>query len=442
MTAERGRAARISKRTVDGAQPEAARYVLWDADLKGFGLRVTPQGTKTYIARYRVGGGRAGQLRQMVVGRHGPLTADEARDEAKVILAAAARGGDPQADRSKVRADLTVSELCDLYLSDGIGTKKASTVYTDKSRIERHIKPLLGRKRVNAITLADVERFMHDVAQGKTASVVKPSLRQIKAGEAEKGTPTRKRTDPVARGGKGTASRTAGLLGGIFSFAVRQGLRPDNPTVGLKRFRDRKAERFLSAREMAALGEALTTAEAHGANLTAIRIIRTLALTGARRSEIACLRWSEVDADRSLLRLDDSKTGQKVVPLGAAAMQLILEAPRVDGSPFVFPAPTDPEKPFGNVVKTWRDVRAAAGLSDVRLHDLRHSFASAGLASGQGLVLLGKLLGHADVKTTARYAHLADDPVRTAADRIAGSIAAAMDGEGASNVEPIRGRRA
>lgn len=437
MTAERGRAARISKRTVDAARAEPARYVLWDTDLKGFGLRVTPQGTKTYIARYRVGGGRAGQLRQMVVGRHGPLTADEARDEAKTILAAAARGGDPQADRSKVRADLTVSELCDLYLAEGVGTKKASTLYTDKSRIERHIKPLLGRKRVNAVTLADVERFMHDVAQGKTASVVKPSLRQIKDGEAEKGAATRKRSDPVARGGKGTATRTAGLLGGIFSFAVRHGLRPDNPTVGLQRFRDRKAERFLSSREMAALGEALAAVEADGGNTTATRIIRLLALSGARRGEIEGLRWSEIDAERNLLRLQDSKTGQKIVPVGAAAMLLVLEAKRVEGSPYVFPAPTDPEKPFGNVVKTWRDVRARAGLADVRLHDLRHSFASAGLASGQGLVLLGKLLGHSDVKTTARYAHLAEDPVRAAADRIAGSISAAMKGESAE-VTPLR----
>jgi integrase len=442
MTTERGRAARISKRTVDGAKPEAARYVLWDSDLKGFGLRVTPQGTKTYVARYRAGGGRAGVLRQMVIGRHGHLTADEARDEARGILADAARGGDPQSDRAKVRADLTVGDLCDLYLAEGAGTKKASTLYTDKIRIDRHIKPLLGRKRVNAVTLTDVERFMHDVAQGKSASAIKPSLRQVRAGEVEAPAGTRKRTDPMARGGKGAATRTVGLLGGIFTFAVRRGIRPDNPTAGLQKFKDRKAERFLSPKEMGALGEALAASDAAGGNTTASRIIRLLALTGARRGEIEALRWSEVDAERNMLRRLDSKTGQKIVPLGAAAMLLIADAPRVKGSPFVFPAPTDPDKHFGNVVKTWRAVRAAAGLDDVRLHDLRHSFASAGLASGQGLVLLGKLLGHADVKTTARYAHLADDPVRTAADRIAGSIAAAMQGGNGDNVEPIRGRRA
>jgi integrase len=439
MTTERGRSARISKRTVDGAKPEAARYVLWDTDLKGFGLRVTPQGTKTYVARYRAGGGRAGVLRQAVVGRHGPLTADEARDEARLILASAAKGGDPQADRAKVRADITLADLCDLYLKEGVSTKKASTVYTDKVRIERHIKPLLGRKRVNAITSGDVERWMHDVAAGKTAASIKPSRGQVRSGEAPKGTETRRRTDPIARGGKGTAARTAGLLGGIFTFATKRGIRPDNPTVGLERYRDRTAERFLSVKEMGALGEAMAASDAAGGNTTATRIIRLLALTGARRGEIEGLRWSEVDADRSILRLADSKTGQKVIPLGAAAMLLINDADRVKGSPYVFPATTDKEKHFGNVNKTWRAVRAAAGLSDVRLHDLRHSFASTGLASGQGLVLLGKLLGHADVKTTSRYAHLADDPVRTAADRIAGSISAALDGDESGEVIAFKG---
>lgn len=442
MTAERGRSARISKRVVDAAKPEAGRYVVWDTELKGFGLRVTPNGVKTYVARYRFGGGRSGVLRQIVVGRHGPLTPDEARDEAKLLLADAAKGGDPQASRMKARADLTVAELCDLYLAEGVGAKKPSTIATDRVRIERHIKPLLGRKRLTAITLDDVDRFMHDVAQGKTAVRLKPSKAQVKAGAAGADVETRGRNDSVARGGKGTATRTSGLLGGIFAFAVRRGMRPDNPTQGLQRFRDRKAERFLSPKEMGALGEALAASDANGGNTTASRIIRLLALTGARRGEIEGLRWSEVDADRNLLRLADSKTGQKIVPLGAAAMLLITEAPRVKGSPYVFPAPTDLEKPFGNVVKTWRPVRAAAGLDDVRLHDLRHSFASAGLASGQGLVLLGKLLGHADVKTTARYAHLADDPVRAAADRIASSISSAMEGGTEDNVHRLKGGRA
>ena len=186
MAEEIERSARIAKRVVDAAKPQAERYTVWDSDLKGFGLRVSPRGTKTYMVRYRVGGGRTGTLRQLVIGRHGVITAEEARDEARKVLASATKGADPQADRAKVRADITVWELCDLYLEQGVAMKKASTLTTDKSRIERHIKPILGSKRVNAVTLPDIERWMQDVATGRTASKIKPSLAQVKAGQAPK----------------------------------------------------------------------------------------------------------------------------------------------------------------------------------------------------------------------------------------------------------------
>ena len=431
MADEIGRAARIAKRVVDAAKPQAERYTVWDSDLKGFGLRVSPQGTKTYIVRYRAGGGRTGTLRQLVIGRHGVITADEARDEARKVLASATKGADPQADRAKVRADITVSELCDLYLEQGVAMKKPSTLITDRSRIERHIKPILGSKRVNAVTLTDIERWMQDVATGRTASKIKPSLAQVKAGQAPKDAERRRLNDPVAKGGKGTATRTAGLLGGIFEFAVKRKIRPDNPVRGLQRYRDRKMERFLSPAELTALGEAMAASDAAGGNRSATRILRLLALTGARRGEIEQLKWSEVDSDFGCLRLEDSKTGQRIVPIGRVALEVIEAAPKVKGSPFVFPSATDPAKPFGQLQKTWRVVRKAAGLEDVRIHDLRHSFASSGVASGQGLVVLGKLLGHADVKTTARYAHLADDPVRSAADQISSRIADTLAGHSA-----------
>lgn len=431
MAEEIGRAARIAKRVVDAAKPQAERYTVWDSDLKGFGLRVSPQGTKTYIVRYRAGGGRTGTLRQLVIGRHGVITADEARDEARKLLASVTKGADPQADRAKVRADITVSELCDLYLEQGVAMKKPSTLITDKSRIERHIKPVLGSKRVNAVTLTDIERWMQDVATGRTASKIKPSLAQVKAGQAPKDAERRRLNDPVAKGGKGTATRTAGLLGGIFEFAVKRKIRPDNPVRGLQRYRDRKMERFLSPAELTALGEAMAASDAAGGNRSATRILRLLALTGARRGEIEQLKWSEVDSDFGCLRLEDSKTGQRIVPIGRVALEVIEAAPKVKGSPFVFPSATDPAKPFGQLQKTWRVVRKAAGLEDVRIHDLRHSFASSGVASGQGLVVLGKLLGHADVKTTARYAHLADDPVRSAADQISSRIADTLAGHSA-----------
>lgn len=429
MAEEIGRAARIAKRVVDAAKPQAERYTVWDSDLKGFGLRVSPQGTKTYIVRYRAGGGRTGTLRQLVIGRHGVITADEARDEARKVLASATKGADPQADRAKVRADITVAELCDLYLEQGVAMKKPSTLITDKSRIERHIKPILGGKRVNAVTLTDIERWMQDVATGRTASKIKPSLAQVKAGQAPKDAERRRLNDPVAKGGKGTATRTAGLLGGIFEFAVKRKIRPDNPVRGLQRYRDRKMERFLSPAELTALGEAMAASDAAGGNRSATRILRLLALTGARRGEIEQLKWSEVDSDFGCLRLEDSKTGQRIVPIGRVALEVIEAVPKAKVSPYVFPSATDPAKPFGQLQKTWRIVRKAAGLDDVRIHDLRHSFASSGVASGQGLIVLGKLLGHADVKTTARYAHLADDPVRAAADQIASSVAGALAGQ-------------
>ncbi len=239
---------------------------------------------------------------------------------------------------------------------------------------------------------------------------------------------TGKRGRAIVEGGKGTATRTVGLLGGIFSFAVRQKLRTDNPVRGVKRYRDKKGERFLSLKEMATLGEVLRSLEIAGTNRSALAIIRLLALTGARKGEIANLKWSEVDLDRSYLRPHDSKTGAKVIPLGPPALEILSQLAPVEGTPFVFPAEAGPNA-FQGTEKVWRKVRQASDLADLRIHDLRHSFASSGLSAGDSLAMIGKLLGHADVKTTARYGHLADDPVKQAAARISNSIAAAMGSE-------------
>jgi hypothetical protein len=194
------RIARLGKSVVDKAEPAAVRYTIWDDKLAGFGVRISPAGAKTYVARYRAGGGRAGQLRQMTLGRHGQLTADQARTAADKVISAATLGADPVADRMKARADITVAALCDLYFADGCTTKKASTLYTDGGRVKRHIVPLLGAKRVATVTRADVERFLADVAAGKTAWTEK----------------TRARGKAVVQGGRGTATRTVGLLGAIF----------------------------------------------------------------------------------------------------------------------------------------------------------------------------------------------------------------------------------
>jgi integrase len=263
------RSARLGKSVVDKAEPVATRYTIWDDKLAGFGVRISPAGMKTYVARYRAGGGRSGR-------RHGQLTADQARTAADKVISAATLGADPAADRMKARADLTVAALCELYFAEGCTTKKATTLYADRGRARRHIVPLLGSRRAGSVTRADVERFLADIAAGKTARTEM----------------TRARGKAVVRGGPGTATRTVGLLGAIFTFAVSRGLRTDNPVRGVKRFKDRKMERFLSAEELGALGDALRAEEAAGGNAAATNVIRLLVVTGCRKNEFQPPSWS------------------------------------------------------------------------------------------------------------------------------------------------------
>lgn len=415
MTTKDAAQQRLTRRTVEAAGKAADRYTLWDSDLKGFGLRVEPSGTKTYVVRYRVGGGRRGTLRQFKIGRANKLTPDEARDQAKTALALVETGQDPQAERVEARQTLTVTELCDVYMAEGVATKKASTLTLDKIRIERHIKPLIGSRKITELGSGDVDRMMNAIAAGK-----------VKSAE-----------HPHTRGGKTASTKAVKLLRAIYNFAIARKLCTDNPTLGVKTFADGKRERFLSPAELGRLGDALTAAEAEGANLHLVTIIRLLALTGARKNEIAQLRWSEVDAERGLLQLEDSKTGRKVVRLGAAALELLSKVDRTK-SAYAFPDPRDASLSIRNLDWFWVGVRKRAGLEDVRIHDLRHSFASVGVAGGSGLFLIGKLLGHSHVATTSRYAHLHDDPLAAAADSISSVIAGAMGGKSA-DVKPIRG---
>ena len=412
-------AGRITKRTVDALQVTGKEYVHWDGELTGFGVRVRATGAKSFVAVYRTGGRNSPQ-RRVTIGAVGKIEADKARDEARAIILQAELGQDRAAEKAKLRAEMTFDKVCDLYLKEGCETKKASTIATDTGRIERHIKPLLGKKRIGEITRTDVEKFMRDVANGKTAADEK----------------TKKRGRAIVEGGKGTATRTVGLLGGIMTFAVSRQMRADNPVRGVKRYADKKGETFLSAAELAKVGAALTALEADGANPAAIAIIRLLAFTGARKSEIAALRWSEVDLIRGYLRLGDSKTGAKVIPIGAPACEVLAGVAAIEGSDFVFPAASG-DSHFQGVEKVWRKARAAAGFPDLRLHDLRHSFASVGLARGDALPVIGAILGHADVKTTSRYAHLADDPVKLAADAISKSVQAAFSSKPSAEVIPI-----
>ncbi|MBK8086490.1 MAG: tyrosine-type recombinase/integrase [Devosia sp.] len=412
-------AGRITKRTVDALQVTGKDYVHWDGELIGFGVRVRATGAKSFVAVYRTGGRNSPQ-RRVTIGAVGKIEADKARDEAKSIILQAELGQDRAAEKAKLRAEMTFDKVCDLYLREGCETKKASTIATDTGLIERHIKPLLGKKRIGEITRTDVEKFMRDVANGKTAADEK----------------TKRHGRAIVEGGRGTSTRTVGLLGGIMTFAVSRQLRTDNPVRGVKRYADRKGETFLSAAELGKVGAALTALETEGANPSALAIIRLLAFTGARKAEITSLRWSEVDLERGYLRLGDSKTGAKVIPIGAPACEVLASVTAIAGSAFVFPAASG-DSHFQGVEKVWRKARTAAGFPNLRLHDLRHSFASVGLARGDALPVIGAILGHADVKTTSRYAHLADDPVKRAADDISRSVHAAFASHPTAQVVPF-----
>jgi integrase len=414
---------KLTNPAVVALQARNHRYIAWDTLLKGFGCRVETSGTKSFIVRYRAaGGGRNAPKRFYTIGRFPTLSAEDARREARKILADAVRGEDPAGARNAARRDLTVAELCDLYMREAphlptrFGVPKSpETLRFDQGRIDSHIKPLLGRRRVGDVTSADIQRFMRDIAKGRTA-------RDQKAGP-------RKRI--IVRGGRGAATRVTGLLSGIFTFAVAERIRADNPVRGIRRYADGKSERALQSAEIAALGKALEAYEQGGGNAAAVAIIRLLIFTGARRSEIAALRWEEVDFGRDVIRLDATRhktgasTGAKAILLTPPAKAILAALHDKQTSGFVFPAATG-KAHFQGLKKPWEAIRTAAGLDDVRLHDLRHSFASVGVSGGDSLPIVGALLGHSNPKTTQRYAHVAKNPVREAADRIAGAIASSM----------------
>jgi integrase len=437
---ERERTALLSKDSVDRAAPGDKRYVVWDTKLRGFGVRIeaAPSTTKTFIFRYRAGGGRRGTLRQYKLGRYGDITPDEARKAAKEAHRRISAGEDPQAERAADRAILTIGELCDLYVAEGCETKKPTTKALDQIRIDGFIKRRLGTRKITDVTNADVERLRTDIAGGKMAGgkLSNEELALLK----RKDRPADLEQLPIGRrvrGGKTAATKVVKILSAMYGFAIRRKLCAENPCEGVDLYADTKRDRFLSPAEMGKLGDALTAAEAEGAQPGHVAIIRLLCLTGARKNEIAQLRWSEVNFDLGILQLADSKTGAKAIRLGAAALEILAGVKR-GASPWVFPDPRDRDQPIRNLNWAWVGIRKRAGMEDLRIHDLRHSFASFGIAGGSGLYLIGKLLGHAHVQTTQRYAHLADDPVREAANRISAAVDAALKGK-VADPAPIKG---
>jgi integrase len=423
---------RIGLRQVRALKPGE---MVWDAALPGFGARRQRSAAVSYVLFYRT---QEGRQRWFTIGRHGaPWTPETARAEALRLLGGVASKTDPAADKRAARNAKTVSVLCDLYLADAEAgrlmtrrrtAKKASTLVTDRGRIERHIKPLLGSRAVAAVTREDIEAFVHDVTAGKTAGRTKTA---------------KKRGLAHVRGGRGTASRTAGLLGAIFAYAVRHRMRHDNPVHGVVRPADGRRDRRLADTEYEAMGAAIRAADAANVWPAAVAAMRFLALTGWRSGEALALRWSEVDLVRRTAILPDSKTGRSVRPLSRATCDVLCELARSgDGvrNALIFP-PTRGDGQMRGFRKLWNRIAKLGGLpADVTPHVLRHSFASLAGDLGYSEPTIAALIGHKGHTITSRYLHTADAVLLAAADAVANETARCM-GDRRATSEVIQLRR-
>ncbi len=385
--------AKISKTTVDAVQAGEKDAYLWDSALRGFGLKVTPSGRKVYLVQYRIGG-RAGRTRRVTIGAHGTITADFARSEAQTILRTVSQGKDPMAEKDSRRGEQTTGDLLDQFLAEHAGLKLKTRSSDEYRRLVAKLIPAqLKRKPITEVARADLSRLHHSL-----------------------------RATPYQ------ANRVLAVLSKFFNWCEKNGFRPDhsNPALHVDKFKEEKRKRYLSEAELAKLGNALALEEGReGFNPHVVAAIRLLSLTGARLNEILTLRWDEVDFEAPCLRLSDSKTGAKSVYLNAPASSVLASIPRIEGNPHVI-CGDKAGSHLMNLQKPWRRLRALAGLDDVRIHDLRHSFASVAVASGMSLPLIGALLGHSQPQTTARYAHLSDDPLKAAAELIGKRIGLAQ----------------
>jgi integrase len=420
------------------------RALVFDTELTGFGVRATP-GLKTFFVQYRAGSGRAAPKRRISLGQYGALTVEQARRLAKEILGEVARGSDPAASRNRDKSAPTVAAHGADYLDDVRARRKPTTAREYARLWQKHVISAIGTRRVADVSPADIARIHRALHQ----------------------TPY-------------CANRVLALLGSFFAYAERQGIRPKhtNPAHEVGPYAEKSRERFMTPSEVARLGEALTRAERiglpvpealahrgrgmshkrrakltgkkrgpykrtqkedslHPANPFAVAAIRFLLLTGWREGEALTLKWSDVNFERGTATLTDTKTGRSQRVIGAPAMLVLSQLPNDSSSPYIFTG-RDVGKPLRDLSRVWYAVRSAAKLDDLRLHDLRHSFASVTASSGGSLLLIGKLLGHKDTSTTAKYAHLLDDPVRAAADTASKSLAAWLSGEVAAKPRSLR----
>lgn len=378
----------ITKRSVDALKPKARDYFVWDDDLAGFGVRVLPSGKKAYVVQYRAGG----RTRRNAFSHVGKMTPDEARKHARELLVEVDKGKDPVAEIVAQRRSPNVSALCERFLDDHVAFRcKPSTQGEYRRSVDVFIKPRLGTFKVGDVKRSDIAELHHE-------------LRHI----------------PYQ------ANRTLGVLSKMFNLAEVWGLRPDgsNPCRHVKKYPETKRERYLTEEELARLGAVLDQADRDGREpKPVIAAIRLLILTGARLGEIQTLKW--VYVRDGYLALPDSKTGAKRIELSEPAAAVLSRIRRQPDNAYVI-AGTLPGQHWIDLQRPWRRIRKRANLPDLRIHDLRHTFASVAASAGESLPIIGKLLGHTQAQTTARYAHLAPTPVRDAAGRVAGNLAIAM----------------
>ena len=418
---------KLVKSTLNGLPAVDRVTFYYDEELTGFGLRVSPSGARSWICEYRAhGGGRAAQKRRMTLGSTSSLTPDQARAEARRILAQVRLGGDPASEKVAQRETLTVSALVDAFIAEHIDAKlKASTSELHRAALER-LRDAHGSLKADATALHGHMARLH----------------------------SKWRATPYS------ANRAIAVWSKLYAWSAARKLTPAgfNPAKGIERYREQGRERYLTREELGRLGDALREAETDGIpwemdeslpqskhlakpenrrtklDPYAVAAIRLLVLTGARLREILHLRWDQIDWERGVAFLADSKTGRKPLFLSAPAQAIMSALPRLDDNPHVI-AGAKEGAARADLHRPWATVSKRAQLEGVRIHDLRHSFASVGAGASLGLPIIGKLLGHTQASTTQRYAHLDVDPLKRAADTIGSSIAAAMDRQNASIVE-------
>ena len=408
---------KLTKRTADSAKAREKDYFIWDNELPGLGLRVYTSGKRSYVIHYRF----AGRSRRFTIGLHGFWTPELARQEARVLFGKIAGGEDPSEQRQLNHKAITVRELCELYLEDlnaglimgkGGRPKKPTTIACDVSRIRSHIVPLVGTRRVKDVTKADVNKVLKDVIAGKTNCSFKTGKLRGKS---------------IVRGGMGAASRTVGLLSGILTYAVEAGIIEVNPAHGVRRPKDNVRTRRLSDAEYRGLGSILRAVSRNDKYRMTVDIIRQLALTGCRRSEIVALRWADVDTESSCLRLADSKEGASVRPIGLSVVEYLEKRKSEIARTYVFPGGAE-DNPFGSFPNHWEKIFQNTALADVTPHVLRHSFASVANDLGFTESTIAALIGHSRGTVTSKYIHTLDAALIMAADTISGYIEGLLDG--------------